>query len=69
MKDYKFDRTAFEMLSFEEADKRTNDHRHLSAQERLQLARYLISIAYGYVNGSEPKMDKTVLSILGSSLP
>jgi hypothetical protein len=63
MSNFKFDRNAFTILSFEEADKATNDHRHLTWQERLRLARYLISIAYGYVNNEEPKMDKTAFSI------
>ena len=63
MADYKFDRTAFEILTFEEADNRMNDHRHLSWKERLHLARHLISIAYGYLKQEEPQMDKTVFSM------
>ncbi len=57
---YKLDRTAFEVLSFEEADKKINDHHDMSWQERLQLLRYLNSIAYKYVNEEEPKLDKTI---------
>jgi hypothetical protein len=63
MSEYKFDRNAFEILSFKEADERINSHRHLTWQERLRLARYLISISYGFVNGVEPRMDKTAFSM------
>ncbi|MBX9784742.1 MAG: hypothetical protein K2X48_15745 [Chitinophagaceae bacterium] len=65
--EYKMDRTAFEILSFEEADRRMNDHRNMNWQERLLLLRYLNSIAYGYANDEEPKMDKTVFS-MGKSI-
>jgi hypothetical protein len=61
--EYKMDKTVFETLTFEEADRRMNDHRHLTWQERILLLRYLNSIAYGYVNSEEPRMDKTIFSI------
>jgi hypothetical protein len=59
---YKLDRTAFEVLTFEEADIKMNNHRDMSWQERLQLLRYLNSIAYKYVNSTEPILDKTIFS-------
>lgn len=61
--DYKMDRTAFEILSFEEADISMNNHRNMTWQERLLLLRYLNSIAYGYAGGEEPRMDKTIFTL------
>lgn len=59
---YKLDRTAFEVLTFEEADRKINDHSDMSWQERLQMLLYLNSIAYKYVNSEEPRLDKTIFS-------
>lgn len=60
MKNYRLDRTHFEALTFEEADKNINNHKHMSWKERLQLLLYLNSIAYGYANNKTPKMDKQI---------
>lgn len=59
---FKMDKTAFEMLSFKEADKKMNDYKNITWQERLLILQHLNSIAYGYVNSSKPQMDKTVFS-------
>ena len=59
---YKLDRTAFEVLTFEEADRKINDHSDMSWQERLEMLLYLNSIAYKYVNEDAPKLDRTIFS-------
>lgn len=63
MKDqFRLDRTHSEVLSFEEADRQINDHSDLDWKERFRLHQYLNSIAYGYVDGEPPKMDKSIFS-------
>lgn len=52
------DRTHFEILTFDEADKSINDHKDMSWKERMRLLLYLNSIAYGYVTHSPPIMDR-----------
>ena len=60
MKEYKLDRTHFQILSFDEADKELNNHSSLDWKQRLLLHQYLNSIAYGYVNKDMPRLDRTV---------
>ncbi len=60
MKEYQLDRSHFQMLSLQEADMEWNDHSKLDWKQRLRLALYLNSIAYGYVGQEMPVMDKTV---------
>ncbi len=59
MDSFKLDRNSFQILSFEQADKELNDHSSMDWKERLLLAQYLISIAYGYLNQDMPRMDRT----------
>jgi len=58
---YKFDRTAFKIKTFAEADA-DNVDLSLSLEERVRQAWYLISKAYGFDLDNPPRMDKTVFS-------
>lgn len=62
MKDFKIDRTHFEILTFKEADRKINDHSAMSWKDRLVLLKYLNGIAFGYAGEDTPKMDKTIFS-------
>ena len=59
---YKFDRTAFQAMTFEEADSYQRDYRNYSVIQRLEIALYLTGIAYDFDINHPPKMDKTVFS-------
>ncbi|WPQ66091.1 hypothetical protein SIO70_14610 [Chitinophaga sancti] len=59
MADYKFDRTAFRMMTFQEADAANVYNKNVSYPERLRQAYYLISQAYGFSMTNQPKLDKT----------
>jgi len=59
MADYKFDRTAFRMMTFKEADAANVYNKNVSYPERLRQAYYLISQAYGFSMSNQPKLDKT----------
>jgi len=48
------------MLTLQEADEEWNDHSQLDWKQRLRLALYLNSIAYGYAGQEMPAMDRTV---------
>lgn len=58
MGDFKFDRTAFKMMSFQEADNANVFHKDVSYEERLRQAYYLISQAYGFTMDAQPKLDR-----------
>lgn len=60
MEEYRLDRGHFQMLSLQEADEEWNDHSQGDWKQRLRLALYLNSIAYGYAGQQMPKMDRTV---------
>jgi hypothetical protein len=62
MADYKFDRTAFKMMTFEEADAANVYSKNTSYSERLRQAYYLISMAYGFSMDNQPKIDKACFS-------
>jgi hypothetical protein len=62
MADYKFDRTAFRVMTFEEADAANVYNKNVSYSERLRQAYYLISQAYGFTMDNQPKIDKACLS-------
>lgn len=59
---YKFDRTAFQAMTVEEADSYQRDYRNYSVIQRLEIALYLTGIAYDFDINHPPKMDKTVFS-------
>lgn len=48
MSDYRFDRTAFKMQTFKEADRAKVFDKSISYAERLHQPWYLISQAYGF---------------------
>ncbi len=58
MSDYKFDRTAFKMQTFSDADKANIFDKNVPYSERLRQAYYLISQAYGFSMSDQPKMDR-----------
>lgn len=58
MADFKFDRTAFKMMTFKEADNANIFDKNVSYEERLRQAYYLISQAYGFTMDAQPKLDK-----------
>ena len=62
MSDYKFDRTAFKMQSFSDADKANIFEKNTSFSERLRQAYFLISQAYGFSMSDQPKLDRTHFS-------
>ncbi len=59
---YKFDRSAFKVNSFKEADNNYSYWMQKSADERFAAAWYLISYAWGFDPNNPPRMDKTIFS-------
>lgn len=62
MSDYKFDRTAFNMQNFEQADRANMFEKSVPYAERLRQAYFLISQAYGFSMTDQPRLDKTYFS-------
>ena len=62
MSDYKFDRTAFRMTTFKEADKASVFEKNVSYAERLRQAYFLIAQAYGFSMTDQPRLDRTHFS-------
>lgn len=62
MSDYKFDRSAFKMQTFQEADKANIFDKSTSYSERLRQAYFLISQAYGFSMSDQPKLDRNYFS-------
>jgi len=62
MSDYRFDRTAFKMQTFKEAESADIFDRTVSYSERLRQACYLISQAYGFSMSDQPKLDRNCFS-------
>ena len=60
IEDYRLDRTSFQILTLQEADEEWNDHSQSDYKQRLRMAMYLNSIAYGYTGQELPVMDRTV---------
>ncbi len=63
MNEYKLDRTAFKMQTFEEADMQYEYWKKQSIEERFRAAFYLNSIAYNFDLNKPPRMDKTAFSM------
>ncbi|MEO7983756.1 MAG: hypothetical protein ABI688_06720 [Bacteroidota bacterium] len=61
--EYRLDRTAFQKLSFEEADKQMQQSEHLSQEERFRQFNYLMSVAYRFLGESWPAMDKSTFEM------
>jgi hypothetical protein len=62
MPDYPFDRSAFKIQTFEEADQASRFDANVTYRERLHQAYYLISKAYGFSMSNPPKLDRTFFS-------
>ena len=62
MADYKFDRTAFKMQTFKEAEQSTVFDKTIPYSERLRQAYYLIAQAYGFSMSDQPRLDKNCFS-------
>tara|TARA_R110002020_G_scaffold400760_1_gene611090 strand:+ start:556 stop:771 length:216 start_codon:yes stop_codon:yes gene_type:complete len=60
---FRLDRTVFQARNASEQVNYGKEYRNLSWQKRLQIHRYLNSIAFGYDLDSPPKMDKTKFSV------
>jgi len=62
MSDYRFDRAAFKIHTFKEADRANVFDKTVSYAERLRQAYYLISQAYGFSMSDQPRLDKNSFS-------
>jgi hypothetical protein len=62
MPDDRFDRTAFKMQTFEEAERSNVFDRGVSYPERLRQAYCLISQAYSFSMSDQPKLDRHCFS-------
>ncbi|WP_162915481.1 hypothetical protein [Paraflavitalea soli] len=62
MSDYKFDRTAFRMMTFKEADTANVFDKSIPYAERLRQAYFLIAQAYGFSMTDQPKLDRSYFS-------
>jgi hypothetical protein len=62
MSGYKFDRSAFKMQTFQEADRANVFAKNTPYSERLRQAYYLISQAYGFSMSDQPRLDKNYFS-------
>jgi hypothetical protein len=64
MSAYRLDRTAFKAQTAADAPKsQAAYYKSLTWQERLRIANYLNSVAYGYQVDSPPRLDKTAFSV------
>ena len=61
--EYRLDRTAFQKLSFEEAEKQMQQSKNISQQERFRQFNYLMSVAYRFLAEPWPPMDRTVFEM------
>jgi hypothetical protein len=62
MADYRFDRTAFKMMTFKEAEAANIFDKSIPYAERLRQAYFLISQAYGFSMSNQPKLDRSYFS-------
>jgi hypothetical protein len=62
MDEYKFDRTAFKIMTFDESEAANKFPADISYSERLRQAYYLISRAYGFSIHNPPRLDKSIFS-------
>ena len=63
MSEYKFDRSAFRIMTFQESDAANKFDKDVSYADRLRQAYYLISKAYGFTLADQPKLDRNYFSI------
>jgi len=62
--EFRFDRTAFQSLTAEEANSQMEDSRNTTVKERLRYSYYLTARAYGFDPDNPPRMDKTHFEII-----
>jgi len=62
MKEYRLDKTAFKVQTFNESDMANVCGKEVSYSERFRRAYYLNSIAYQFSRQNPPRLDKTVFS-------
>ena len=62
-KKYRLDKTAFQAMSVEEADDYMRDYRNHHWKERIKVAFFLTSLAYGFDINNPPRMDKTIFQL------
>lgn len=60
---YRLDRSAFQKLSFDEADKQMEQSKGISQQERFRQFNFLLSVAYRFLGEPWPAMDKSVFEM------
>lgn len=58
-KKYRLDRTAFHARNASEQVNYGKEYQNLTWQERMQIHKYLNSIAYGYDLDNPPRIDRT----------
>ncbi len=64
MSAYRLDRTSFKAHTAEAApNAQAAYYKTLAWQERLRIANYLNSVAYGYPEDNPPKLDRTAFSV------
>jgi hypothetical protein len=62
-KKFKLDRTAFQARNASESVNYGKEYKNLTWKERMQIHKYLNSIAYGYDLENPPRMDKTAFQV------
>ncbi len=60
---FRLNKTTFQKLSFEEANRKINDLTGLSRKEKVDHFHYLMSVACQFVGKPWPKMDETHFDI------
>jgi hypothetical protein len=61
--EYRLDRTAFQKLSFEDADKQMQQSKDVTQQERFRQFNYLMSVAFRFLGEQWPGIDKTAFEM------
>ena len=64
MKEYRLDKTAFKIRSFEEADNYMRNYKKYNWHDRLVISLYLTSIAYKFDINNPPRLDKSVFKMI-----
>ena len=62
MKEYKLDKTAFKIQTFEESDMENVYKPDVPYTERFRQSYFLLSIAYGFSRENPPRLDRTYFS-------
>jgi hypothetical protein len=64
MEEFRLDRTAFFAGTHEEVERQANkEDAQLTPTERLRVAAYLNSVAFGHDLQNPPRLDRTVFSV------